>query len=144
MAIRDPQPQGEEPINLMPLIDMVFLLLIFFLVATTFTQQERELTIQLPGTRSLRPMSAPPPQMIINISDQGQIKVGGQVYNATQLEEMLQTVARDEPEREVLIRADADSPHRHFAGVANLCIRAGIRKANIGYIVKDPQIVPGT
>ncbi|MDP6046284.1 MAG: biopolymer transporter ExbD, partial [Phycisphaerae bacterium] len=58
----------EAPPNLMPLIDMVFLLLIFFLVASSLSQEEREQNLQLPRTsKAAQPMSAAPQQLIINI-----------------------------------------------------------------------------
>ena len=50
MRIRDPFTEQEEGYNLVPLTDMVFNLLIFFMCATTFARVEKELSVQLPRT----------------------------------------------------------------------------------------------
>ena len=136
MRIRPSPLQEEAPVNLMPLIDMVFLLLIFFLVATTFAQEERDTSLQLPGTSVLRPLSAAPQQVIINITAEGATKVGGRIYSRKELAEMLSRVARTQPDRQVLIRADERSLHRHFAGVADLCRKVGIDELKIGYLLR--------
>ena len=64
-------------IELTPMIDMVFLLLIFFLVATTFHQVEREMQIALPVASSAAPISTLLQELIINVDQEGQIIVGG-------------------------------------------------------------------
>jgi biopolymer transport protein ExbD len=138
MRIRGPEDEGHTPINLMPLIDMVFLLLIFFLVATSFAQEERDQRVKLPITSSPKPLSAPPRQVIINILQDGTTKVGARIYDRDQLTNLLSRVARNEPERMVLIRADERSLHKYFAGVASLCKKVGINEVKIGYIWQGP------
>jgi biopolymer transport protein ExbD len=142
MAIANKQSGGEEPINLMPLIDMVFLLLIFFLVATTFSQDEREQAIRLAQTSNIPPASAQPPQLIINIMEDGTVKVSGSKVGREQLATMLETIVRDDPDREVVVRADEESIHKYFAGVMNLCLKKGIKQANISYLAKNPERLP--
>jgi len=132
----------QAPPNLMPLIDMVFLLLIFFLVATTFHQEELDIKAQLPGaSRSIKPMSAPPPQFIVNILHDGTITVSGNTMTRKKVAEMLTQIARDEPNRNVLVRADKRSIHAHFAWVVAQARQRGIAEVNIGYIVEDPKTV---
>ncbi len=138
MRIRNPEDEGHTPINLMPLIDMVFLLLIFFLVATSFAQEERDQRVKLPITSSPKPLSAPPRQVIINILADGTTKVGARVYDRDKLTNLLSRVARNEPDRMVLIRADERSIHKYFAGVASLCKKVGINEVKIGYIWQGP------
>ena len=65
MRIKDPLAEAEEGYNFVPLADMVFNLLIFFMCATTFAQVEKDLNVKLPeATASFRPLSAPPQQLI--------------------------------------------------------------------------------
>jgi len=142
MRIRDPETDQEEPVNLMPLIDMVFLLLIFFLVATTFRQEEREINIQLPGLFSSQPLSSLPQQLIINIREDGSVVITGKTYDRKELEEMLGTVATYDPNREVLIRADERSLHRYFAEVAAIVRRCGISEVKIGYVPNEYKPEP--
>ena len=113
---------------------MVFNLLIFFLVATTMSQEERDMAVKLPNTTQARPLSAPPQQLIINIKDDGSLVVTGKTYDAAALSQMLADVAKKDPGRNVLIRADERSTFRHFAGVVDLCRQVGIAEAKIGYL----------
>jgi biopolymer transport protein ExbD len=134
MRLRDPVAENEEPYNLVPLTDMVFNLLIFFMAATTFTQIERDMAVKLPNTSQARPLSAPPQQFIINIKEDGSLVVNGQARGADEVSQMLADVAKRDPGRNVLIRADERSTFRHFATVADLCRRMGIAEAKIGYM----------
>jgi len=134
MRIAARQAEGEEPINMTPLIDMVFLLLVFFLVATSFAQEERDHRVKLPVTSTPRPLSAPPQQVVINILQDGTIRVGAKTMDHRQLGELLGHVARNQPDRMVLIRADERSTFRYFAAVVARCRRVGIAEARIGYI----------
>ena len=134
--------ETEAPPNLMPLIDMVFLLLIFFLVATTFHQEELDIKAQLPGaSREINPMSAQPKQFIVNILHDGTITVAGETRSRAEVAGMLTQIARDEPDRKVLVRADKRSIHAHFAWVVAQARQRGIREVNIGYIVEDAKKV---
>jgi len=136
--------QPEAPPNLMPLIDMVFLLLIFFLVATTFSQEEREIAAQLPAAaREINPMSAPPRQLIINILHDGTIKVSGKTVTRERISAMLAQVAGDEPDRNVMVRADKRSIHQHFAWVVSEARYRGIKEVKIGYIVEEGKVPSG-
>ena len=133
MRIRDPQGE-EEPYNLVPLTDMVFNLLIFFMAATTFAQIEKDLTLQLPVAGRMRTLSSAPLQLVINVKDDGSKLVNGRTYDNDALKNLLSTAARDEPGRVVLIRADERSIIRYFANVASVCRRAGVKQTKIGYV----------
>lgn len=138
MRIREDIGEEEAPATLLPLIDMVFLLLIFFLVATTIAQEERDLAVQLPVTSTAQPLSAPPQQFIINVMEDGSTKVAGRIVDEAELRTMLRHVAENESTREVLIRADERGVVRHFARVLSRCREAGIHEAKIGYIFGAP------
>ena len=132
MHIRDTQDAQEEPINLLPLIDTLFFLLMFFLVGTQFKDEERDIGVQLPVMTSSQPLSAMPEQLIINIREDGTAMVAGKAYDREQLEALLRRAAEANAARDLLIRADERSLHRHFAAVASLCRRAGFSEVKIG------------
>ena len=139
MKIRDKSTHAEDPPNLMPLIDMVFLLLIFFLVATTFAEEEREQSITLAKASTKQALSSEPNQLIINIAADGVKTVSGQVYSDEALDDLIRSVLRDEPGKKVNIRADKRSYMEFFARTAVLCQNAGIDRLNIGYLPDTPQ-----
>src|SRR6478672_7588821 len=95
MRIRDPVIEGEEPYNLVPLTDMVFNLLIFFMCATTFVQIEKDLKVQLPKTSStFTPISAPPRQLVINIEQDGTTTVAGKTYSEPDLSSLVASAVK--------------------------------------------------
>jgi len=133
MRIRDRQAEHEEPVNLLPMIDTLVFLVMFFLVATQFRQTEREVGIQLPGLSSSQAISSLPRQLVINITEDGKTVVAGKACEPQELQSLLAGMARNETQ-EVLIRADERSLHRYFADVAALCRDAGIGEMKIGYL----------
>ena len=137
MRIRDVQGEAEEPFNLIPLMDMAFNLLIFFMAATSFTQLEKDLKIQLPRSAPFQTMSAPPKQIVINIRRDGTNVVAGKTYTNEELGKLLESQLKPDPMRAVLIRADEQSIMKYFAGVASLCKRSGVNEVKIGFLQQD-------
>lgn len=135
MRIRDAQAEAEEPFNLVPLMDMAFNLLIFFLAATSFTQLERDMRVQLPRTAAVQTtaiVSSKP--LIINIRQDGTTLVDGKPIADAELTKLVTAQARQDPGRPVLIRADERSMMKYFARVATLCRRAGVSEMRIGLV----------
>lgn len=139
MRIRDVQGEAEEPFNLVPLMDMAFNLLIFFMAATSFTQIEKDLRVQLPRTATTQgSTTAPPQQLIINIKQDGTTTIAGKVYTADELAKYIQFQLKTDPKRAVLIRADERGMMKYFAEVALLCRRAGASELRIG-LLEEPS-----
>jgi biopolymer transport protein ExbD len=126
MKLPPAESESEGP-NLTPVIDVVFLLLIFFLVATRFDQEERELNVVLPEVVQAEPLSMPPQELIVNITESGEYIVAAQTLGEEQLAALLREAARKNPgTQSVLIRGDGNSPLRYGVRVMGLCNRAGI------------------
>jgi biopolymer transport protein ExbD len=135
MRIRDPMQEAEEPFNLVPLTDMVFNLLIFFMAATTFAQVEKELGIRLPRTASgAMAASALPQQVIININAEGKPIVAKKEYDLKSLTDFLRGVLGKNPQTTVIIRADKRAVVEHFASVADACKAAGVQELKLSYV----------
>lgn len=139
MRIKDHQDDGADPINMTPMIDMVFNLLIFFLVATTFAAEERDMNLQLATTGQPKAISELPQEIIINILEDGTVKVGARAVTGGELRKLLVEAAKATPPRKVLIRADAHSRHRSFADVVAHCHAAGVDRVNIGYAYEESK-----
>ncbi|MCV6625931.1 MAG: biopolymer transporter ExbD [Cellvibrionaceae bacterium] len=107
------QRAEEDAVNLTPLIDVVFLLLIFFMVSTTFTK-ETHLTVTLPESNG-----APQPQvqdpLIVVIGADGSYGINGKglVNNqASTLRTALEQIAGDDRSAALILTADAKTPHQ--------------------------------
>jgi biopolymer transport protein ExbD len=137
MRIRDTHAEQEEPFNLVPLTDMVFNLLIFFMAATTFAQVEKDMSVQLPTTSSFVPMSAEPKQLVINIRQDGSFIVNGKTLDSKSLASVLAAASHGSAQDAVIIRADVRGYIRPFDTVTALCVAAGIDQARIVYMGDD-------
>jgi biopolymer transport protein ExbD len=128
MTVKIKKGEALAALNLTPIIDVVFLLLIFFLVATRFEEEERSLDVVLPQASEAMPLVARPKELFVNIDDQGRYFVGGQFVNTAQLDQALRQAAADNPGRQtVIIRADKRCVWQFIVTVMDLCNQARIR-----------------
>ncbi len=122
------KPPHEEPeIILTPLIDVVFLLLIFFMVSTTF-QRDSALTIELPEASSEASTEADSP-VEISVDVQGRYYVNGVQLVNTQidtLKQALRNAAADNEDARLVISADGKTPHQAVITVMDAARQLGI------------------
>jgi biopolymer transport protein ExbD len=134
MRIKDPLSEQEEPFNLVPLTDMVFNLLIFFMAATTFAQVEKEIGIRLPKASSFTTLSTPPQQMVINIDEHGKAIVRHKEVDDSGLTQLVSAMVKQNKDSSVVIRADERGSVKNFASVIKDCKQAGVQEAKIIYL----------
>ena len=108
-------------IDLTPVIDMVFLLLIFFLVATTFQQTEREMKIALPTASAAGPISAALRELVINVNAEGNIIVSGKQMDRDSLRAMVMEAVRINPQQKVIVRGDRSTAYANIVAVLDVC-----------------------
>ena len=132
-----PHTSGDEglSIELTPIIDMVFLLLIFFLVATTFQQTEREMQIALPIASSAGPISASLREIIVNVDEEGQIIVSGQVMSDGDLRAVIESAVEDNPEQKVTVRGDRRTAYEHIGRVLDACKGSGVQEPYLDTVI---------
>ena len=115
-------------INLMPLIDVLFMLLIFFLVTTRFAKADREIEVDLPTASIAVPVTEEPQEVLIGIDKDGLYFVNSKVLSIDELEGVLRQLATDNPANQsVLIRADRRVLLQVPVAAMDLCNRFGIR-----------------
>ena len=126
MKLPPAEPELGIP-NMMPLIDIIFLLLIFFLMASSFKQAEKDLPVNLPEAAVSAQPLASVQELIVNITSQGQYIVAQQQYSEEQLATLLREAGRNNPHCSVTIRGDANSAWKHGVRVMGLCNKANIK-----------------
>ena len=122
-----PGDNDEPDVNLTPLIDVVFLLLIFFMVSTTFEQQSR-IKIDLPEA-SAAPTSQEDDSLEILIDAQGRYFIGDQQVVNTTAKTLKSAISKAVGEREglaVIIRADATTPHQAVITALDVTSQLGL------------------
>ena len=132
MAVKIDKGSALDSLSLTPLIDIVFLLLIFFLVATKFAEEERELAVMLPEASEAQPLTSQPRELFINIDQKGTYFVTGKIINVDQLTQVLKRAWINNPGRQaVIIRADKRCCWEPIVAAVNACNKAKIRDYRI-------------
>src|SRR5262245_18484732 len=103
----------EPQINLIPMVDIVFNLLIFFMVGTRFADMERQLDVQLPTAGAAQPLTSPPDEIVVNVFADGRIVVNREALSLAELEERLKEAHFRYADQAVLIRADGQGVYQH-------------------------------
>jgi biopolymer transport protein ExbD len=118
----------EEPdLNLTPMIDIVFLLIIFFMVGTRFTKMEREFDVQLPSVSDAQPLTSLPDEIVVNVPKSGILQVDGKERSLTELETDLIAARKRFADQTVVVRADGRGPYQNVADVLAVCQRVGVK-----------------
>lgn len=137
MNFRKKRSATDAGFQLAPMIDVVFLLLCFFITSQVFSQWETEIDIKLPTAESGTPPQRLPGEIIINIRDDGTKVINGQTLDAPALEGLLARVVGLFPGQPVLIRADQTTAYAHVIEVLDLCRRADLW--NISFATRDRE-----
>ncbi len=128
-------------INMTPMIDVVFLLIIFFLVSSHLAQQETQLELDLPEAESGQDLAeAENPRVTVNVTADGTLLLGSTPVAADELESRLRHERqRTGEELEVRIRGDRTVPYRFVEPILLAAARAGIWNMSIAVIREDNE-----
>ena len=126
-----------------PMIDCVFQLLLFFLVASNFQEQSRlsgegELGANLPAVAAAMPMVMKPREMIVNVDATGEFFLDGQLHTEQQLADRFKRAQTDNPgNQSIVIRGNEGAEWKFVAQVMSLCNQAEIRDYRVAVIPED-------
>jgi biopolymer transport protein ExbD len=140
MAVKINKGTTVMQIPVIPLVDTVFNLLIFFLVATKVAEAERELPVMLPDATEAQAVTTKPREIIVNINERGQYFVGAQHVTVHDLDLTLRRASVNNPGRvPVVIRADKHCPWEHVVGAINCCRKNKVRDYRVTTREPIPQ-----
>lgn len=126
MNFRGKNKPESAGFQITPMIDVVFLLLFFFMTSQLFSQWEAEIDLQLPSAETATQRPREHGEIILNILQSGEITVHGQTLTTDRVRSLLDRLVEQYPGQPVLIRADADAPYRHIVHVMDLCRQADV------------------
>ena len=129
MTVKIRKSTALQSLSMTPLIDVVFLLLIFFLVATRFAEEERSMEMKLPTASESKPITMKPKDIELNIDADGNYYLGsGKAMSLAEIEVALgQSAANNPLTQAVVIRADRKSSWDSVAQAMNACYRVGLQ-----------------
>ncbi len=136
-------------LSIAPMIDIVFLLLIFFLTTSQLIQTNLDLRVELPEMTAAKQLTTPGERLVLNLRANGQVVVGGQPLDDEALRArltaaLLHAAAEERPAAAtVIVRADRNVSCGRVQEVCRLCQAAGVREIEIraerpGAVVAPP------
>ena len=135
MNLRPDRTDERVDINLTPLIDVVFLLLIFFMVSTTF-DRHANLKVELP--ESSAPIAQQQEPVVISIDAEGNYFINDRQLVNTTLETLKialrKTVADNEEDVPLVLRADAKTPHQSVVRAMDAAAQLGLTRLSIATV----------
>ena len=108
------------------MLDVIFLLLCFFVTASVYSQWESEITIQLPSAETADEPNRLPGELIVNVTEKGAIRLNGMELTAADLGARLSKIAQLSPDQSVIVRADCATRYEALVNVIDTCRKAGV------------------
>ncbi|AFY65372.1 biopolymer transporter ExbD [Geitlerinema sp. PCC 7407] len=103
------EPEDQMQINIVPMIDVIFAILTFFIMSTLFLTRSEGLPVNLPQAGSVQ--SQPQGQIVVTITQEGQLSVNRQSVRLPDLTNQVEALLEANPESIVVINADEQVPH---------------------------------
>ena len=132
MRIRDEDDASDPEFSMAPMIDVVFQLLIFFMVSATYTSEEKEMGVELPTAQSGQAAGGSPQEVVINVFKDGRVSLGNRTVNDAELERELGAAAQRDRATAVTIRGDRQASHERIVAVMDACGIAGLSNLALG------------
>ena len=122
-----PKRKPKAPtVALTSMLDVIFLLLCFFVTASVYSQWESEISIQLPNAKTGEDPDRLPGEIIANIAKDGTVRVNGSELTLDDLGNRLKKIAKFYPGQAVIVRADKETSYDALVKVIDVCRGAGV------------------
>ncbi len=133
MRIHREVEDDSQIINMAPLLDVMFILIIFFLATTTFEKEERDTRVNLPEESEGQSLSSSTKLIVINVRKNNAYVLLNRQVTVEEMTELVKQSVAENPDVKVLVRADQEALHGYVARAISVCKGAGIPEAHIGY-----------
>ncbi len=131
-------PAEEPSLNLTPMVDIVFLLIIFFMVGTQFSEMEASVDVKLPTASDVQPLTGRPDAKIVDIRPDGTIQYEKQDVSLEELRVRLDKAREAYAEQAVILRGDRDCQYQMIMDVISVCRRAKIGSISLAKRPETP------
>lgn len=128
----------EHGLPVAPMLDVVFLLLVFFVTTSIFAQMERAMNVRIPAASESTVLDRGPGDIIVNVTRDGRIIANQSEMTLDSLRAMLVSIRELFDEPAVIIRGDKDTRLQDLMNVLNVCAEAGIWNVSFATI-KGPE-----
>ena len=126
MKFDDSVRSRAPALALTSMLDVIFLLLCFFVTVSVFSQWESEISIKLPTAATGEQPERLPGEIIVNLSKDGTVRVNGTTLTLDDLQSRLAKISKFYPGQPVIIRADRDTKYESLVAVIDSCRAADV------------------
>ena len=126
MNLRSRTASQHPGIQLAPLVDVLLLLLIFFLMTWNAARNENELDVKVPKASAAKEKTAPLGDVIVNVKADGSVVVNRRTLSGPDLLTMLKGLVQLNADQAVVIRGDEAGAYKYIVDVLNICSEAGV------------------
>jgi biopolymer transport protein ExbD len=126
MNLRSRVTLQHPGIQLAPLVDVLLLLLIFFLMTWNAARNENELDVKVPKASAAKEKNAPIGDVVVNVKADGNVVVNRRTLTGPELSDLLKNLVQLNTEQAVVIRGDEAGAYKNIVGVLNICSEAGV------------------
>ena len=126
MNLRGRTTLQHPGIQLAPLVDVLLLLLIFFLMTWNAARNENELDVKVPKASAAKEKNAPIGDVVVNVKADGNVVVNRRTLTGPELSDLLKNLVQLNTEQAVVIRGDEAGAYKNIVGVLNICSEAGV------------------
>jgi biopolymer transport protein ExbD len=140
MPLKTSQAEELPGVNLTPMIDVVFLLIIFFMVGTKFTESQQQIAIKLPGVGGLEPLVSPPDRREVSIAKDGTVALDAQPVALEELTRRLTAMRVQFPRLSVVFNGDGAAPYQRIMDAMGAVKRAGVTDVTLGARTQQPTL----
>ena len=120
-----------------PMLDVVFLLLCFFVTTSVYSQWENEVEIQLPSADSSVVPNRLPGEIIVNVAKDGAIRVNGRTLTPEELGEKCRALAAAFPGNPIVVRGDRAASWESVLRVLDICAKNDLYNVNFASAIPD-------
>jgi len=128
------RPRTRPVLPLAAMLDIMFLLLIFFVTTSTLRQQESQINVALPAAKTAQAGSTSATHVIITVTKAGKVYLGDHPITMTKLGQTLKALGEQSPDESVIIRGDRKSPLGRSVHILDMAQAAGLNKASLGAV----------
>ncbi len=128
------EPMGFQ---IIPIVDVILLLLIFFVSTWTYAHWEKEMDITVPTAKEATTTPRTPGEIIINVGRAGEVVLNRKTLTDDELRSVLARIAKQFPDQPVIVRGDETTPYKFIVRVLDVCRQADIW--NVAFATKPPE-----
>ena len=139
MSFARPERERRRTTPLTALIDILFILIIFFVTTNSFRAEEHQIDVDLVATETGESVEPTRTEIVINIKADGTVTIGERSFNREELRALLARLVKDYPNERVIVRGDRDARYEDVLMVIDVARSLDITNISMATVVQQEE-----